>query len=250
MEIGDQIPALAEACGEIVARNGLRECYIRPMVVRGYGSAGLSPVGSTLDLYVACWPWGTYLGEGALENGVDVKVSSWQRQEPNTFPSGAKAAGNYLNSQLGRLEAIEDGYADAIALGPGGLVSEGTGQNVFLVRDGALITPALDGTNLNGITRDSIITLAADAGHSRARAGGAARVAVHGRRAVLYRHGQRGHPHPQRGPHPGGRGHDGSRHPPAAAALPGHRPRPRAGRARLADARAGAGGGVSAAGDR
>jgi branched-chain amino acid aminotransferase len=162
MEIGDQIPALAEACGEIVARNGLRECYIRPMVVRGYGSAGLSPVGSTLDLYIACWPWGTYLGEGALENGVDVKVSSWQRQEPNTFPSGAKAAGNYLNSQLGRLEAIEDGYADAIALGPGGLVSEGTGQNVFLVRDGALITPALDGTNLNGITRDSIIKVAAD----------------------------------------------------------------------------------------
>lgn len=164
MEIGDHIPAVAEACAEIVARNGLRECYIRPMVVRGYGSAGLSPVGSTLDIYIACWPWGTYLGEGALENGVDVKVSSWQRQEPNTFPSGAKAAGNYLNSQLGRLEALEDGYADAIALGPGGLVSEGTGQNVFLVRDGVLITPSLDGTNLAGITRDSILRIAADLG--------------------------------------------------------------------------------------
>lgn len=164
MEIGDRIPAIAEACAEIVARNGLRECYIRPMVVRGYGSAGLSPVGSTLDIYIACWPWGTYLGEGALENGVDVKVSSWQRQEPNTFPSGAKAAGNYLNSQLGRLEALEDGYADAIALGPGGLVSEGTGQNVFLVRDGVLITPSLDGTNLSGITRDSILRIAADLG--------------------------------------------------------------------------------------
>ena len=164
MDITDRIPAVAAACTEIVARNGLRECYIRPMVVRGYGSAGLSPVGSPVELYIACWPWGTYLGEGALEKGVDVKVSSWQRQEPNTFPSGAKAAGNYLNSQLGRLEALEDGYADAIALGPGGLVSEGTGQNVFLVRDGELITPALDGTNLNGITRDSIVALAREMG--------------------------------------------------------------------------------------
>jgi branched-chain amino acid aminotransferase len=164
MDIAPRLPAITEACLEIVARNGLRECYIRPMVVRGYGSAGLSPVGSTLDVYIACWPWGTYLGEGALENGVDVKVSSWQRQEPNTYPAGAKAAGNYLNSQLGRLEAIEDGYADAIALGPGGLVSEGTGQNVFLVRDGVLTTPALDGTNLNGITRDSIVQIAHDLG--------------------------------------------------------------------------------------
>jgi branched-chain amino acid aminotransferase len=164
MEIADRIPRLAAACVDIVARNDVRECYIRPMVVRGYGSAGLSPVGSTLELYIACWPWGTYLGDGALENGVDVKISSWQRQEPNTFPAGAKAAGNYLNSQLGRLEAIEDGYADAIALGPGGLVSEGTGQNVFLVRDGVLVTPSLDGTNLNGITRDSIITIAGDLG--------------------------------------------------------------------------------------
>lgn len=164
MEIGGRIPEIAQACLEIVARNGVRECYIRPMVVRGYGAAGLSPIGAPVEIYIACWPWGTYLGEGALENGVDVKVSSWQRQEPNTFPSGAKAAGNYLNSQLGRLEALEDGYADAIALGPGGLVSEGTGQNVFLVRDGVLITPALDGTNLNGITRDSIIALAGDLG--------------------------------------------------------------------------------------
>jgi branched-chain amino acid aminotransferase len=164
MDIAPRLPAITEACLEIVARNGLRECYIRPMVVRGYGSAGLSPVGSTLDVYIACWPWGAYLGEGALENGVDVKVSSWQRQEPNTYPAGAKAAGNYLNSQLGRLEAIEDGYADAIALGPGGLVSEGTGQNVFLVRDGVLTTPALDGTNLNGITRDSIVQIAHDLG--------------------------------------------------------------------------------------
>jgi branched-chain amino acid aminotransferase len=164
MDIADRIPQVTEACREIVARNGVRECYIRPMVVRGYGSAGLSPVGSTLEVYIACWPWGTYLGEGALEQGVDVKVSSWQRQEPNTYPAGAKAAGNYLLSQLGRMEAIEDGYADAIALGPGGLVSEGTGQNVFLVRDGVLATPALDGTNLNGITRDSILRIAEDLG--------------------------------------------------------------------------------------
>ncbi|MBW3656621.1 MAG: branched-chain amino acid transaminase [Gemmatimonadetes bacterium] len=156
--------ALAEACREVVERNEVKSCYLRPMVLRGYGAAGMNPVGSPVETYLMCWPWGTYLGEGALENGVDVKVSSWQRQEPNTYPAAAKAAGNYLNSQLSRMEALTDGYADCIALGPGGLVSEGTGQNVFLVRDGILHTPPLDGTNLNGITRDCILTLARDEG--------------------------------------------------------------------------------------
>ncbi|MDB4948345.1 MAG: branched-chain amino acid aminotransferase [Gemmatimonadetes bacterium] len=155
---------LFEACRELVRRNGVQHCYLRPMVLRGYGAAGMNPIGSPVETYLVCWPWGTYLGEGALEAGVDVCVSSWQRQAPNTYPALAKAAGNYLNGQLSRLMAIEDGYADAIALSHGGLVSEGTGQNVFLVRDGALITPALDGTNLAGITRASIIALALDMG--------------------------------------------------------------------------------------
>lgn len=154
------LETLAEGCLQVVERNAVQSCYLRPMVLRGYGAAGMNPVGSPVETYLMCWPWGTYLGEGALENGVDVKVSSWQRQEPNTYPAAAKAAGNYLNSQLSRMEALADGYADCVALGPGGLVSEGTGQNVFLVRDGVLLTPPLDGTNLNGITRDCILTLA------------------------------------------------------------------------------------------
>jgi branched-chain amino acid aminotransferase len=156
--------ALVQACRELVRRNGVQHCYLRPMVLRGYGAAGMNPIGSPVETYLVCWPWGTYLGEGALEAGVDVCVSSWQRQAPNTYPALAKAAGNYLNGQLSRLLAIENGYADAIALSHTGLVSEGTGQNVFLVRDGELLTPTLDGTNLSGITRHSILVLAHDLG--------------------------------------------------------------------------------------
>jgi branched-chain amino acid aminotransferase len=155
---------LTEACVATVERNGLDACYVRPMVLRGYGAAGMYPEGSPIETYVCCWPWGTYLGEGALERGVDVCVSTWQRPEPNTFPALAKAAGHYNNAQLIKMEAVANGYADAIALGPGGLVSEGSGQNVFLVRDGVLITPPLDGTSLAGITRDAILSLAHDLG--------------------------------------------------------------------------------------
>lgn len=155
---------LARACAATVARNGLEECYIRPMVLRGYGSAGLNPVASPIETYIACWPWGTYLGEDALEAGVDVCVSSWQRPEPNTFPVMAKAAGHYNNAQLIKMEAIAHGYAEAIAVGPAGVVSEGSGQNLFLVRDGVLITPALDGTQLPGITRDSVLVIARELG--------------------------------------------------------------------------------------
>ena len=155
---------LAAACAAVVEKNNLEECYIRPMVLRGYGAAGMNPVGSPVETFIACWPWGTYLGSGALEQGVDVCVSSWQRPQPNTFPSSAKGAGHYNNAQLIKMEAIADGYAEAIALGPGGLVSEGSGANLFVVRRGALITPAIDGTLLSGITRDSIITIAGELG--------------------------------------------------------------------------------------
>ncbi len=151
---------LAAACAAAVERNKLEACYIRPMVLRGYGAAGMNPVGSPVQTFIPCWPWGAYLGADALEQGVDVGVSSWQRAEPNTFPSTVKAAGNYNNAQLIKMEAVSNGFAEAIALGPGGLVSEGSGQNLFLVRRGVLITPLLDGTMLNGITRDSILAIA------------------------------------------------------------------------------------------
>jgi branched-chain amino acid aminotransferase len=155
---------LEAACVEAVRRNGLDECYIRPMVLWGYGSAGLNPAASPLETYIAAWPWGTYLGAEALEQGVDACVSTWQRARPNTFPTAAKAAGNYNNAQLIKMEALAGGFAEGIALKPDGLVSEGSGQNLFLVRDGTLITPPVDGTSLVGITRASILALAEELG--------------------------------------------------------------------------------------
>jgi branched-chain amino acid aminotransferase len=164
MEHAHDAAALEAACREAVARNGLGDCYLRPMVLRGYGAAGMNPAGSPVHVVVPAWPWGTYLGADALERGVDVCVSSWQRAEPNTFPITAKAAGNYNNAQLIKMEALANGYAEGIALGPGGLVSEGSGQNLFVVKKGALVTPPIDGTNLAGITRDTVIQIAADLG--------------------------------------------------------------------------------------
>jgi branched-chain amino acid aminotransferase len=156
---------VAAASREIVTKNGLKDCYIRPMILRGFGAPGLNPMNSPIETYVAAWAWGTYLGEGALAGGVDVCVTSWQRAMPNTFPSRAKAGGQYVNAQLMKMEAVTNGYADAIALGPGGLVSEGTGMNLFLVRDGVIVTPVLDGTSLVGITRGAVIRMAEDLGY-------------------------------------------------------------------------------------
>jgi branched-chain amino acid aminotransferase len=164
MEPAPTMEELATACAAAVEHNRLAACYLRPMVLRGYGAAGMNPAGSPVQTFVPCWPWGAYLGEEALERGVDVGVSSWQRAEPNTFPIAAKAAGNYNNAQLIKMEAIANGYAEAIALGPGGLVSEGSGQNLFLVRRGTLVTPLIDGTQLAGITRDSILAIAREMG--------------------------------------------------------------------------------------
>jgi branched-chain amino acid aminotransferase len=148
------------------------------MVLRGYGSAGLDPSASPVETYICAWPWGTYLGEGALEKGVDVCVSSWMRAHPNTFPVQSKAAGHYNAAQLMKMEAMANGYTEAVAVGPTGLVSEGSGQNVFLVREGALRTPFLDGTNLTGITRDSVIRIARDLG-IEVREGAVAREALY-----------------------------------------------------------------------
>lgn len=156
---------IANVCVEVVRKNELRNCYIRPMILRGYGTPGLNPVLSPIDTYVAAWGWGTYLGVEALEAGVDVCVSSWQRMAPNTFPARAKAGGHYVNAQLMKMEAIQNGYVDAIALGPGGLVSEGSGMNLFLVDEGKVISPVLDGTSLVGITRNAVIQMAQDLGY-------------------------------------------------------------------------------------
>jgi len=155
---------IAEACTETVRKNDLGDCYIRPMVLRGYGAAGLDPTESPIETAIAAWPWGAYLGEDALKAGVDVCVSTWNRPAPNTFPSHAKAAGHYNNAQLIKMEAMTNGYAEGIVLGTHGRVSEGGGQNLFLIQDGVVVTPELDGTLLQGITRDAILVLADDMG--------------------------------------------------------------------------------------
>lgn len=153
-----------DACVETVKKNELTSCYVRPMVMRGYGAAGLNPMDSPIETWIPVFPWGAYLGEEALAEGVDVCVSSWQRAHPNTYPILAKSAGHYNASQLIKMEAVLNGFSEGIALGSGGLVSEGSGQNLFLVRDGQLITPIIDGTSLSGITRHSVIEIAKEMG--------------------------------------------------------------------------------------
>ncbi len=164
MDLERSVDEFSDACREVVTRNGLEAGYIRPVAIRGLGALGLHPGKSPVETYVVAWPWGQYLGTEALEQGVDVCVSSWNRPAPNTLPTLAKAGGNYVISQLMRLEAEANGYAEAIGLGPDGLVSEGSGQNLFIVDDGVLYTPPLNGTLLNGITRDCVLKLAANLG--------------------------------------------------------------------------------------
>ncbi|HTI65789.1 MAG TPA: branched-chain amino acid transaminase [Gemmatimonadaceae bacterium] len=164
MDVKYSLDELVAACSELVDRNNLDACYLRPMVLRGYGASGMVPFDSPVEVFLPCWPWGAYLGEGALENGVDCGVASWHRVAPNTIPGMAKMAGNYLGSQLIKMEALRNGFAEAIALDPSGVVSEGSGQNLFVVHRGVIYTPTLNGTLLHGITRYSIITLARDMG--------------------------------------------------------------------------------------
>jgi branched-chain amino acid aminotransferase len=153
------------ACRDVITRNGLTNgAYIRPVAFRGYGDIGLAPPPEhPVDVAVAAWEWGAYLGADALEQGVDVCISSWQRVAPNTIPALAKAGGNYLSSTLVSLEARERGFAEGIALSADGTVSEGAGENLFLVRDGVILTPPAAASILTGITRDAVITLAREA---------------------------------------------------------------------------------------
>jgi branched-chain amino acid aminotransferase len=152
------------ACKEILRINGYDEAYLRPVVYRGYGTLGVDPTHCPVDTVILTWKWGAYLGKEALEKGVDVRVSSWNRSAPNTMPTLAKAGGNYLNSQLIKMEALLDGYAEGIALTDSGTVSEGSGENLFLVRKGKIFTPPFSSAVLPGITRDSVFQIIHDLG--------------------------------------------------------------------------------------
>jgi branched-chain amino acid aminotransferase len=151
------------AAVELVKRNGVWPCYIRPIVLRGYGEAGVNPFNSPTEIYICNYPWGKYLGTDASE-GVDVCISSWTRIAPNTLPAMAKAGANYMNSQLIKMEAIVNGYAEGIALDVNGYVSEGSGENLFVIRNGVLQTAPLGNSVLPGITRDSVLQIARDLG--------------------------------------------------------------------------------------
>jgi branched-chain amino acid aminotransferase len=157
---------LQQATVELIRTNDARHSYIRPLVFRGYGEIGVNPLRNPVEVYLLAWRWGKYLGDEALKNGVDVCISSWNRMAPNTLPAMAKAASNYMNSQLIQMEASINGYVEGIALDAAGNVSEGSGENIFVVRDGRVYTPPLASAVLPGITRHSIMTLAEELGYS------------------------------------------------------------------------------------
>ena len=162
MELPFSADEFSNAACELVRLNKMGACYVKPIVLRGYGEVGVNPLGAPIECYIACWSWGAYLGPEALAKGVDVCVSTWTRIAPNTLPAMSKAAANYMNSQLIRMEAVVNGYSEGIALDSDGHVSEGSGMNIFLVHDNTLYTPPLAASILPGITRDSIVKIAAD----------------------------------------------------------------------------------------
>jgi len=164
MNVDYSMEEFSQAIIDTIKVNGLKECYIRPIIFRGYNELGIHPVNNPLDSVIAVWSWGEYLGEEALDKGVDVGVSTWRRMAPDTLPNMAKAGANYMNSQLAKMESVLNGYHEAIMLDYQGMVSEGSGENVFLVNDGVLFTPPTSTSILPGITRNSVITLATDLG--------------------------------------------------------------------------------------
>jgi len=165
MQIPFSVPELAEATKELIRRNGQKACYIRPCVFRGYGPMGVNPLDSPVKVAIATWEWGAYLGEEGVARGIDVCVSSWTRLAPNTEPSLAKAGGNYMNSQLMKMEAVVNGYDEAVGLDINGYVAECSGENIFIVKDGGIVTPPSGASILPGITRHSVIVLAKELGH-------------------------------------------------------------------------------------
>jgi len=164
MEIPYTQKEVFDVCVELIRKNHWKEAYIRPIAFRGYDSLGVAPGNCPIEVVVGGWLWGKYLGDSALASGVDVRVASWARPAPNTFPSLAKCGANYMNSQLIKMEANKDGYVEGIGLDTAGYISEGSGENIFVVWKGEIMTPPLGASVLPGITRNSVITLAADLG--------------------------------------------------------------------------------------
>jgi branched-chain amino acid aminotransferase len=165
LEIPYSLEALAEAVKDTIRANGLRSCYIRPLAFRGYGEMGVNPLQAPVNVVIAVWPWGAYLGEEALERGVRVKISSWKRNDQNSLPASAKATGQYINSVLAKVESLKAGYDEAIMLNQQGYVTDGSGENVFIVRGGVLVTPPISAGCLDGITRASVMRMARDLGY-------------------------------------------------------------------------------------
>jgi branched-chain amino acid aminotransferase len=165
MPLPYSLEELRQATHEVIAANDLETCYVRPLAWRGYGEMGINPLNCPVEVMIAVWPWGAYLGEDALEHGVRATVSSWRRIGPNTVPATSKASGQYLNSQLAKLEAMKAGYDEAILLNEQGFLADGSGENVFVVRDGVLSTPPLTASCLPGITRDTVIRIARAQGY-------------------------------------------------------------------------------------
>jgi branched-chain amino acid aminotransferase len=164
-ELEYSIDKLIDACLDVVRVNGFKACYLRPVVFRGYGPFGVYPLNNPVEVYIASWVWGQYLGAGAVDDGVDVCVSSWARMHNNTIPPAAKSAANYMNSQLIKMEAVANGFVEGIALDTEGNVSEGSGENIFLIRQNVVYTPPLSSAVLPGITRDSVIQIARNLGY-------------------------------------------------------------------------------------
>jgi branched-chain amino acid aminotransferase len=164
MDLPYSVEELVQATKDTVRATGLPSCYIRPIAYYGYGEMGLNTLPCKIDVAIACWPWGAYLGDDAVTKGVRMKISSWTRHDHNTMPPASKTTGNYVNSSLAKVEALKAGYDEAIMLNGQGLVSECTGENIFVARDGRLITPALAAGALEGITQDSVIQIADDLG--------------------------------------------------------------------------------------
>ncbi|MDX6563706.1 MAG: branched-chain amino acid aminotransferase [Gaiellales bacterium] len=165
MDLPYSIEELRQATHDVIAVNGLDACYIRPLAFRGYGELGINPLTCPVDMIIAVWPWGAYLGEEALEHGVRVMTSSWRRIGPNTLPAAAMASGQYLNSQLAKMEAMHAGYDEAILLNEQGFLADGSGENVFVLQDGVLSTPPVTSSCLPGITRDTVIRIARGMGY-------------------------------------------------------------------------------------
>jgi branched-chain amino acid aminotransferase len=165
MDIPYSREAITEATKDVIRANGLNACYIRPVALRGYGEMGVNPLNAPVNVFIAVWPWGAYLGEDALEQGVRIKISSWRRNSQNSLPAAAKATGQYINSVLAKVESLKAGYDEAIMLNEAGFITDGSGENVFVVRDGVLTTPPIQAGCLDGITRQSVITIARDLGY-------------------------------------------------------------------------------------